>query len=200
MRSNLSLEGTGLCTIPVTLVKDPIVKRLPKVSQNYATVSEMSERAHPWLLRGFYRQQDPDLCGVCRRISGDSRDWGSVASLSRQLASLEGTPVGLLHHSLVQRASKPHDEEAHKTKNSFSPHFAVYFIRHIVYHDTTWRFGKFSSTLSPFFGVLAISRSRQPRHHPVHVYRQSVNLGQTQLTERGGGKWRFVDLLTGHLL
>ena len=74
MRSNLSPEVTRLCTIPVTLVKDPIVKRLPKVSQNYATVSEMSECAHPWRLRGFYRQQDPDLCGVCRRISGDSRD------------------------------------------------------------------------------------------------------------------------------
>lgn len=77
MRINLSLEVTGLCTIPLTLVKDLLVKRLPKdpkVSQNYATVSEMSERAHPWLLRGFYRQQDPDLCGVCRQISGDSRD------------------------------------------------------------------------------------------------------------------------------
>lgn len=31
--------------------------------------------------------------------------------------------------------------------------------------------------------LCGVCRSRQPRHHPVHVYRQSVNLGQTQLTE-----------------
>lgn len=31
--------------------------------------------------------------------------------------------------------------------------------------------------------LCGVCRSRQPRHHPVHVYRQSVNLGQTLLTE-----------------
>ncbi|CAE7521130.1 unnamed protein product [Symbiodinium pilosum] len=31
--------------------------------------------------------------------------------------------------------------------------------------------------------VCGVCRSRQPRQHPIHVYRQSVNLGQTRLTE-----------------
>ena len=53
--------------------RSAIVKRSPKVSKNYATLSEMLELAHP-CLRGFYRQQEPDLCGVCRRISGESRN------------------------------------------------------------------------------------------------------------------------------
>eukprot|EP00435_Cladocopium_sp_Y103_P014314 s1121_g3.t1 len=50
--------------------------------------------------------------------------------------------------------------------------------------------------------LCGVCRSRQPRHHPVHVYRQSVNLGQTQLTERRLGDIIAVTLrrtvLKGH--
>lgn len=48
----------------------------------------------------------------------------------------------------------------------------------IEVYGTEWGFYR-----QPEPEVCGVCRSRRPRHHPVHVYRQSVNLGQTELTE-----------------
>ena len=104
MRSNLSLEVTRLCTIPVTLVKDPIAKRLPKVSQNYATVSEMSERVPILGNSGAFIANKTQISVVCvgafRVTRGTEVQWPVC-------------PDNLLHWRAHQlgcciRASKPH--------------------------------------------------------------------------------------------
>eukprot|EP00913_Durusdinium_trenchii_P027248 g25564.t1 len=57
----------------------------------------------------------------------------------------------------------------------------------IEVYGTEWGFYR-----QPEPEVCGVCRSRRPRHHPVHVYRQSVNLGQTELTERA--RWSWVEL------
>lgn len=148
-----------------------------------ATCVQWDEREQRWTVELANKELRAVKRENVRRLQGDyttSASSGGVAHriaecayFEKESASAPGNTVFLNVYDLAPAASIPNSMLCNslvKTMGAFHAAVEVY--------GEEWGFYRQASP-----DDCGICRSRRPRQHPVHVYRQSVNLGKTELKD-----------------
>lgn len=108
-----------------------------------------------------------------RGISSDAEEIAESVSFECQVSSAPANTVFLNVYDLASAVSIPNAMLCNSMMKSFGAFHAA-----VEVYNEEWGFYR-----QPDPDVSGVFRSKHPRRHPVHVYRQSVNLGTTELKD-----------------